>query len=163
MPALQSMLEKTHDMREVTTWLRNQGIRFNMTFSLKASEQLPRNLLLKLKTMKVGDIMFYPAGNRALVVQLTSWQELPLSEPEAAPYIAQVLVSQKRGEQANEEIKRLRTAAKVEYVGDYGKQASAASTPPAAEAKQQAAPPAREAAKTEKESNLIDKGLSGLK
>lgn len=178
--ALQTKLEKTHDMREVTTWLNSQGIRFNLTFSLKASEQLPRNLLLKLKAMKPGDIMFYPAGNRALIVQLTSWQELPLSEPEAAPYIVQVLVTQKRGEQANEEVKRLRTAAKVEYVGDYAKTASAAETPaPASGAKQQSLaaeakaqsptaptkqdPPTAADKAPLKEPNMIDKGLSGLK
>lgn len=163
MKALQAQLAKNQNMNDVTAWLREKGIKFSTSFSMKASEQLPRNLLPKLASMKQGDVMFYPAGNRALVVQLTGWQELPMSEPEAAPYIAQALLTQKRGEQANEELKRLRTASKVEYVGEYAKaapQAQAQQPEGQPAAKAQAAKPA-EAAKNDASS--IDKGLSGLK
>ncbi len=156
---VQTQLEKNHNMRDLTAYLRERGLKFNISFSMKASEQLPRDLLPKLGNMKPGDVMFYPAGNRALAVQLTGWQELPMSEPEAAPYIAQALLTQKRGQQAGEEIKRLRTAAKVEYVGEYAKTASAAPQPEAAPK-----PDAAKAAKPDKpDSNVIDKGLTGLK
>lgn len=161
MKGLQAVLAKNQNMNDVIAWLREKGIKFNMSFSMKASEQLPRNLLPKLATMKQGDVMFYPAGNRALVVQLTGWQELPMSEPEAAPYIAQALLTQKRGEQANEEVKRLRTAAKVEYVGEYAKpvaQVDGAGKPAA-----KAAPAAKPAEAAKNEAVSIDKGLSGLK
>jgi EpsD family peptidyl-prolyl cis-trans isomerase len=158
--ALQGQLGKNTNMSEVTSWLREKGIKYNMSFSMKASEQLPRNLLPKLATMKQGDVMFYPAGNRALVVQLTGWQELPMSEAEAAPYIAQALLTQKRGEQAGEELKRLRTAAKVEYVGEYAKAAAAPATDAQATAKPAPAKPAENA---KSDSTLIDKGLTGLK
>jgi len=158
--ALQTTLEKNHNMRDLTSWLRERGIKYNISSSMKASEQLPRNLLPKLEGMKPGDVMFYPSGNRALIVQLTGWQELPMSEAEAAPYIAQALLTQKRGEQATEEIKRLRTAAKVEYVGEYSKQDAAESAPPTAAA-QPGAPKPPETAKND--ASLIDKGLTGLK
>lgn len=158
--ALQTRLQKNHDMREVTSWLRENGIKYSMNFSMKASEQLPRNLLPKLEGMKPGDVMFFPSGNRTLLVQLTSWQDLPMSEAEAAPYIAQALLVHKRGEQANEEMKRLRTAAKIEYVGDYAKESTAESAPPTAAGKP-AAPKPAETAKNDP--GLIDKGLTGLK
>jgi hypothetical protein len=161
MKELQAYLAKTHNMGDVTSWLREKNVKYNMSFSMKASEQLPRNLLPKLANMKQGDVMFYPAGNRALIVQLTGWQELPMSEAEAAPYIAQALLTQKRGEQANEELKRLRTAAKVEYVGEYAK--TAAATPPEDQSAAKAAPakPADTAKKDD--ASAIDKGLTGLK
>lgn len=159
--ALQVQLQKNHNMGDVTTWLRERGIKFSMSFSMKASEQLPRNLLPKLASMKQGDVMFYPAGNRALIVHLTGWQELPMSEPEAAPYIAQALLTQKRGAQATEELKRLRTSAKVEYVGEYSKAAAAPAQPEAqARAKSEAEKPAGSA---KNDATLIDKGLTGLK
>jgi EpsD family peptidyl-prolyl cis-trans isomerase len=154
MKALQGELDKSHDMREITDWLRARGTKFNMSFTMKTSEQLPRNLLPKLKAMKTGDVMFYPAGNRALVVQLTGWQELPMSEAEAAPYIAQALLTQKRGEQAAEEVKKLRTAAKVEYEGEFAHTAAAAP---------KAAPEAKKTETAKSDSSVIDKGLSGLK
>lgn len=158
--AIQAKLQQNHNMSEFTSWLREKGIKFNMSFSMKASEQLPRNLLPKLSSMKQGDVMFYPAGDRALVVQLTGWQELPMSEAEAAPYIAQALVTQKRGEQATQEIKRLRTEAKVEYVGEYATTAAAPAQPEQAAA----AKPQTKAADTAKnDASLIDKGLTGLK
>jgi hypothetical protein len=159
--AIQERLGKNHNMAEFTAWLREKGIKFSMSFSMKASEQLPRNLLPKLAGMKQGDVMFYPAGNRALVVQVTGWQELPMSEPEAAPYIAQALLTQKRSEQASEEIKRLRTAAKVEYVGEYAKTAAAPAQPEAQAEKKPEPAKAADAAKSDASS--IDKGLSGLK
>lgn len=163
MKALQAQLAKNQNMNEMTAWLREKGIKYSMSFSMKASEQLPRNLLPKLASMKQGDVMFYPAGNRALVVQLTGWQELPMSEPEAAPYIAQALLTQKRGEQASEELKRLRTASKVEYVGEYAKaapqaQAQQPEAQPAAKA-----PPSKPAEAGKNDASSIDKGLSGLK
>jgi EpsD family peptidyl-prolyl cis-trans isomerase len=161
MQALQAQLEKNENVRDLTAWLREKGIKFSMSFSMKASEQLPRNLLPKLAGMKQGDVMFYPAGNRALVVQLTGWQELPMSEPEAAPYIAQALLTQKRGEQASQEIKRLRTAAKVEYVGEYAKTAEAPAKTDGAPAAKAEAPKAADTAKND--SSHIDKGLTGLK
>ena len=170
--ALQAQLAKNENVRDLTAWLREKGIKFSMSFSMKASEQLPRNLLPKLAGMKPGDVMFYPAGNRALVVQLTGWQDLPMSEAEAAPYIAQALLTQKRGEQANEEIKRLRTAAKVEYVGEYAKTASAskpeggaqADTKASAKADAKAGAPTKDAKQDAKnDASLIDKGLTGLK
>lgn len=160
--AVQKQLEKNENMRDLVAWLRERGIKFNMGFSMKASEQIPRSLLTKLAGMKQGDVMFYPGGNRALAVQLTGWQELPMSEPEAAPYIAQALVTQKRGEQAGEEIKRLRTAAKVEYVGEYAKADTAtADAQPATEAP--AKPKADVAQPAKGDANVIDKGLTGLK
>lgn len=157
--AVQTQLEKNHNLRDFTAWLRERGIKFSMSYSMKASEQIPRGLLARLGGMKQGDVMFYPGGNRALAVQLTGWQELPMSEPEAAPYIAQALVTQRRGELAGEEVKRLRTAAKVEYVGEYAN--AGATAVPATDA--QAAPPAEPAAPAKADASVIDKGLTGLK
>lgn len=157
--AVQTQLEKNHDMRQFTGWLRERNLKFNTSYSIKASEQIPRGLLTRLAGMKQGDVMFYPGGNRALAVQVTGWQELPMSEPEAAPYIVQALVTQKRGEAAAEEVKRLRTASTVDYVGEYAKTAGAAS-PGAPEA--QAAKPA-DSAPAKSDASLIDKGLTGLK
>jgi EpsD family peptidyl-prolyl cis-trans isomerase len=161
MKELQAQLAKTHNMGDVTSWLREKNVKYNMSFSMKASEQLPRNLLPKLANMKQGDVMFYPAGNRALIVQLTGWQELPMSEAEAAPYIAQALLTQKRGEQANEELKRLRTTAKVEYVGEYAKSVAATQPEDQHAAKSAPAKPADTAKKDD--ASAIDKGLTGLK
>lgn len=158
--ALQSMLEKNHNMRDITSWLRERSIKYNTSFSMKVSEQLPRDLLPKLAGMKPGDVMFYPSGDRALIVQLTNWQELPMSEAEAAPYIAQALLAQKRGAQASEEIKRLRTAAKVEYVGEYSKHGAAGQDAPVAAANPEPLMPPETA---KNDASLIDKGLTGLK
>jgi EpsD family peptidyl-prolyl cis-trans isomerase len=159
MQALQTRLEKNHNMRELIAWLRERGMKYEMTFSMKTSEQLSRGLLSKLSGMKQGDVMFYPAGERALVVHVSGWQDLPMSEPEAAPYIAQALVTQRRGVQASEEIQRLRTTAKVEYVGDYAKAADAAP----ADAQDAAKSDAPKADTAKGDAELIDKGLTGLK
>jgi hypothetical protein len=58
-----------------------------------------------------------PAG--AAVVRLVSAADAPLNEKQAAPLIEQFLAGRKRMELAAAEAKRLRAAARIEYVGDF--------------------------------------------
>lgn len=165
MQKLQAALDKMKSLNEVTNYLRGQGMPFNVSFTLKASEQMPAPLLGKVRQLKPGDILFFPAGNNAVIVLIGGSQELPLSEAEAAPYIFQVLSTQKRAEQANEEVKRLRTAAKVEYLGDYAKEPVAQGPGADAPAKteQAAGKDAKSNADKADNGGLIDKALTGLK
>ena len=86
---------------------------------------------------------------------------------QAKPAIEQYLTTERRREFAQKEIKSLRAAAKIEYIGKFAEKAasgataaSATSTPAAAAP---IAPAASEAASAGLDANALSKGLSGLK
>jgi len=154
--ALQALLDKSKNLNAVANWMREQSIPFSGNFSIRAAEQLPMEQLPRFQAMKPGEIAVFPAPNRVLVTQLVAVQEAPLSEKEATPVIERFLVNQRRAELSSAELKKLRDAAKVEYVGAFAENRSAASqgSPP---------PPSGADAAGKDDAGAIEKGLTGLK
>jgi hypothetical protein len=124
-------------------------------------------ILDKLKDIPDGKAMFVTGddGFKALLVVQTKQQ--PVTFEQAKPAIEQFLTTERRREFAQKEIKNLRAAAKIEYIGKFAEKAasgaaaaSAASMPAVAPT---AAPAASEAASGGLDANALSKGLSGLK
>jgi ABC-type proline/glycine betaine transport system ATPase subunit len=109
----------------------------------------------RVATMKDGDIGVFTNDNRVTVLQIVQSQPQPMSEKDAAQFIEQFLGNQKREEATRAELKRLRDAAAIEYVGEFSTGASGADT--AATAAKPAAAAAEAAAKS------VDKGVTGLR
>jgi EpsD family peptidyl-prolyl cis-trans isomerase len=151
---------------EITTWLGEQKIGFNVSSATKAAEQLPLAVLPALHRMKDGalELIVNPSKTNYLVLQLAASQSSPMDEKAARPYIEQFLRNKKRGETAEGEVKQLRTAAKIEYQGDFIKTGVDQST-----AKESLAKSATDAVNSQsndgatKQQDVINKGLSDLK
>ena len=158
--ALEERLKTAKNFNELAIWMREQQIPFNADFSLKAAEQLPMGTLPRFQAMKPGEIATFPAPGRVLLVQLMAAQEAPMNEKDAEPFITRFLTGQKRSEIAERELKQLRSTAKLEYVGDFGKQ-KADVKPVAAAAK--AIEKTDSKADAKMDSGSMDKALSGLK
>jgi len=96
-----------------------------------------------------------PRGNAFVVTQLVQSQTAPLTAEQSVPYIEQYLANRKRLDLSNEEMKRLREKAKVEYVGEFAnrEQAAAAPEPKPEDKKPQA---------SDQSEDAIKKGLQGL-
>jgi EpsD family peptidyl-prolyl cis-trans isomerase len=117
--------DKSKIMTELITWLQSQNIKFQANVATQAAEQLPTELIGPIYRMKEGDLLTIPRGNAVVVSQLDKFQSAPLTEEQAAPFIEQFLQNRKRMDLSNEEMKRLRAAAKIEYLGDFAKNTSA--------------------------------------
>jgi EpsD family peptidyl-prolyl cis-trans isomerase len=144
-------------MPDLTAWLQQQKIKFQTNVATQAAEQLPMEIAKRVHTMKPGDLLLIPRGNGFVVSQLVQSQTVPLNEQQSGPYIEQYLLNQKRLQLSNDEMKRLRTAAKIEYVGDFAKPAAAGA--PAAQAQ-----PTTPEPKAEPEGgteDAISRGLGG--
>lgn len=87
--------------------------------STKSAEQLPMGLLPQLAKMGDGQIALIPAQGRVAILQLAQSQPAALDLKQATPLIEQFLVNGKRLELAKAEVKKLRDAAKIEYVGEF--------------------------------------------
>ena len=112
------------DLEELAGWLKWRGFKTAApTFVSGPAEQLPLAWLPQLARMREGEIAVIgtnaPPAQGAVVIQLVGAQDAPLSEREAAPVIEQFIAGRKRLELAATEVRRLREAATIEYVGDF--------------------------------------------
>lgn len=123
--------DKSKIMTQLIGWLQSQNIKFQTNVTTQAAEQLPIELIGRIYQMKEGDLLTIPRGNAIVVSQLDKSQSLPLTEEQAAPLIEQFLQNRKRVDLSNEELKRLRAAAKIQYVGDFATNKSAEEEPAA--------------------------------
>ncbi|HSN19308.1 MAG TPA: EpsD family peptidyl-prolyl cis-trans isomerase [Usitatibacter sp.] len=108
-----------HDAAAVEAWLAREGLRFEARESTRAAEAVPLALLVKLQSMKDGEIAVVDGGSaqELAVVELRRSIAAPLTEAEAAPMIGRFLASRERVRLAREEIARLRSESRIEYVG----------------------------------------------
>lgn len=162
--AIRAQLTASKTLNEFGEWLKAQNYPVKASQGVKASEQLPPQLLPKLQTMPEGQAMVITTPEGLLVLVMAGSQPQPISEAQAKPAIERLLQNQKRQEAAKQELARLKTAAKIEYLGEF---AEAGKEPAAAK---EAAPVAKAPAATSKEtapadasSDAISKGISGLK
>ena len=149
---LDKLTDKQKILPQFADWLKAQKLEFRVTQTAQAAEQLPLEALPKYQQMKVGDLLFVPGSQGVVVSQIIAVQNEPLSQEQAQPVIEQFLQNQERVKLSDDEMKRLRKLAKIEFMGEFAKleeQApSAAGAPagsPASPGAAQAAPAAEQA------------------
>lgn len=152
---LQEKMASVKSMADVAGWLRSEKIPFAANAATKAAEQIPLELLPRFHQMKDGQIAVIPSPGAVQVVLLAASRDMPMDEQAARPFIEQFLANRKRMAAAEQEVKRLREQAKIEYLGDF---ADAGAAPKAAAAPAQPAPAAAGQGAAH-----IDKGIAGLK
>jgi len=160
-------LKVTKSANEFIEVMKSSGAKFNATQTTQAAENLPLGLIDQLVKVNDGEAMFITAkdGFKALLVVASKSQ--PVTFDQAKPAIEQFLTADRRREFTQREIKNLRAAAKIEYIGKFAEKpaSAAAAASGAASASAAAAPlvPASEAASTAMDADALSKGLSGLK
>ena len=127
---IERLRDKARIMSQLALWLQSHNVKFQTNLSVQAAEQLPSELLVKIHQMKDGDLLVVPRGNAVVVTQLDRSQRAPLTEEQATPYIEQILQHRRRLELSSETLNRLRTSAKLEYLGEFEKRAGSATPSP---------------------------------
>jgi EpsD family peptidyl-prolyl cis-trans isomerase len=116
---LRAEAAKARELEEVAGWLRLRNAKYSMDGLTQPAEQLPLSYLPQLGRMKPGEIAVFATPIGASVIQLVHAEDAPLTEQQAAPLIEQFLAGRRRLELAAAEVKRLREAATIEYVGEF--------------------------------------------
>lgn len=116
---LRAEAERASSLEQVAAWLRARSAKFSEVAVTQPAEQLPLRYLPQLARMKTGELAVLPSPLGASVVQLVHAQDAPLTEQQAAPLIEQFLEGRKRLEVAAAEVRRLREAASIEYMGEF--------------------------------------------
>jgi hypothetical protein len=125
--ALREQTSRAAALDEVAAWLQERNVPFLEAALTRPAEQLPLAHLeelarlanrKELARLEAGALAVLPAPGGAAVVELLAAERSPLGEAQAAPLIEQFLAGRRRLELAAAEVKRLRAAASIEYVGD---------------------------------------------
>ncbi len=156
---LRDKLSAAKNINEFVDYLKAAGLRFSGNQAVRAAEQLPFNTLEAMSRMKDGQAMVVPSPTGAQVIVLAGSRMQPASEEQSRPAIEQFLLNERKRKLVEEDMKALRAAAKIEFVGKFAQSAASAAAPTAATSP---ATPAAPAASAGLSSTDINKGL-GLK
>lgn len=168
---VKQMLSGTKSLEEFAGKLQKENIPFKTVTAVKGAEELPTALLPRFSRMAKGEVAIIPVGGNITVLQLQDFREQPLTEEQAKPVIANFLLEQKRKALLEAEMKKLRDAAKIEYLGAYADAGKIRPDPATAQpalaqpaSAENTVPLAAESGKADaaKDSH-VEKGLSGLK
>ncbi|NWG38759.1 MAG: peptidyl-prolyl cis-trans isomerase, EpsD family [Hydrogenophilaceae bacterium] len=157
---IRAQLAASKNLEEFAQWLKSQNIAFRGSQAERAAEQLPAQLATQLMKTKPGQAIIANNNGVLTVILVVAAVNQPVPAEQAKPLAERILTAQKQRELAENEIKALRAAAKIEYLGAF---ADAGKEPAQATAPAPAQPAATDAAKpADANSEAMQKGLSGL-
>ena len=116
---LRDQVAKTPSLKEIVAWLQSQKIPFTPNGGARTAEQLPMEMLTGLQKMKDGEIQVFPTAGGFSVVRVAASKLEPVSEEKATPAIQQFLFNRHASEALVAEMKALKSAAKIEYLGEF--------------------------------------------
>lgn len=120
---VRAKLMASKNVTEFVDFLKANNIKFGGGQAVRPAEQLPLAALPAFSQMKDGQTMFNKTPTGAQVIILAGSRSQPVDEEKARPAIEQYLLNERKRRVVEDDLKALRAAAKVEYVGDYVKTA----------------------------------------
>jgi EpsD family peptidyl-prolyl cis-trans isomerase len=133
-PLLRDKLSAAKNINEFVEFLKANDFKFAGNQAVRAAEQLPMQSLDALAKMQDGQAMLIQGPNGVQVVVLAGSRSQPMAEEQARPAIEQFLLNERKRKLMEEDIKAMRAAAKIEYVGKFGEGAPKAASAPASSA-----------------------------
>ena len=129
---LRAKLQGAKTVNDFVEYLKANNFRFAGNQAVRPAEQLPLNMLDTFAKMKDGQAMLLPSANGAQVIVLAGSKSEPVDEARAKPAIEQFLLNDAKRKLIESDVKAMRAAARVQYVGKFAEgAASAAAAAPA--------------------------------
>jgi len=136
---LREQLQAAKSINDFVEYLKANSFRFTGNQAVRPAEQLPLNMLDTYAKMNDGQAMLVPTPAGAQVIVVAGSRPEPVDAERAKPAIEQFLLNDAKRKLLEADMKAMRTAAKIEYVGNF---AAGAASAPAAAAKAPVAAPA---------------------
>ncbi|HKY01965.1 MAG TPA: EpsD family peptidyl-prolyl cis-trans isomerase [Burkholderiales bacterium] len=150
--ALTAQLKESGSLGDFVAWLKSQGVKYNISSAIKAAEALPLDMAAKLAALQTAQTAYFTTPMGISIVHVDDIQPQPMNKEQASPFIERYLVNHRKIELARNEVQTLKTAAKIEYVGQFAKAPAAAQ--PAAVHSTGSTPRTQD--------DAVKRGLSGL-
>ncbi len=119
MDDLRARLQAARSAGDVVRLLNAADLKFVSAQSVRSAEQLPFDKLAGLSAMSEGQLLVSPSPEGAQVVFLMAARTQPIDEARAGPAIEQFLLNDRRRKLVAQDLKSLRAAATIEYVGKF--------------------------------------------
>lgn len=182
--ALQTQLSATKDAAQIVKVLNASGLKVNASQAVRSAEQIPLAALERFAKLRDGEIMVNLGGNTLQAIYLASSRSAPVNEAQARTAIERFLLNERKRELIAKDLKALRDAGQVEYLGKFadmkdarpgaGPEAASASgldlPPPPAPTEAQPAPAEPSLAASSAASaasatghDVLNRGIRGLK
>ena len=121
-----------------------------------------------MQLLKDGDMFVWQSGDIAHAIKLTSIEEAPVSLTEATPMIKNYFINTRGKQIVEDQIKKFRQEAKVEYLGAFASQqatnsADTSQVKPAVADNSEAASSLADEKKKSNKDSTIEAGVAGLK
>lgn len=126
---LRAKLQESAAVSDFTAFLKEKGYRFASNQLTLAAEQVPLGSLDSFASMKDGQSLLNTSPSGVQVVTMVSSRSQPLDETQAFPAIEQFLLNERKRRIVEEDLKALRAAAKIQYLGEYAKGAASGAEP----------------------------------
>ncbi|WP_394458648.1 EpsD family peptidyl-prolyl cis-trans isomerase [Roseateles sp. BYS180W] len=160
--AVRDKLRQAKSIQEFVEYLKAEQIRFGVNQTVRPAEQLPLSSVESMSRLKDGDSIVNSTANGLQVLHLAASKVQSITLEQAKPAIEQFLLNQRKGELMKADIKQLRDSAKIEYIGKFKENASAAPGAEAPAKAQPAAPVASAPKPNALDADAVSKGL-GIK
>lgn len=132
---LRAQLGSAKNISEFVEYLKANDFRFSGNQAVRPAEQLPLASLGTFAAMKDGQALLNAVPTGAQVIVLAGSRSQPVTLEQATPAIEQFLMNERKRDIIAKDVKAMRDAAAIEYVGKYadaaaaGASAAAAATP----------------------------------
>ena len=136
---LREKLAAARNIGDFIAYLKASELRFTGDQVVRAAEQLPQDRLDAIAKLKEGQAVMNPSPKGVQVLVLAGSRSQPVNEEQARPAIEQYLLNERKRKLVEDELKLLRSGAKIEYLGKFADAASAAGGAPPAPAPKAAA------------------------
>ena len=125
---LRAKLAEVKSVGEFVAYLNANGLHFVGNQAVRAAEQLPLGSLDQFARLKDGQAIVTPTVTGVQVIALVGSRMQPVTEEQARPAIEQFILGERRRKIVDDDVKALRAAAKVEYVGKFAEKPAAAAS-----------------------------------
>ena len=117
---VENKLKTSQSLGDFVNWVKEQGIEGKSAVAVKPAEQIPAPLLARLSQMRDGQVAVLPGRPGHVVIQQLQESQLqPVTLEQARNAIERALMTQKRKDMMEADLKKLREAAKIEYATGY--------------------------------------------
>ncbi len=123
--ALRGRLAGGLGMSALVEYLKGNDLRFTVNEAVRAAEQLPLDSVDAFAKMRDGESALTATPTGAQILVLVASRSEPVDEARARPAIEQFLLNEGRRKRVEDDIRALRAAAKIEYVGRFADAATA--------------------------------------
>lgn len=113
---LKTFIDSAKTLDEIAGWMDKRGVVYVRRQVTRSTSDLPKQAVAQLEILPPGQLFLVDEGDNKVLNVLAAIRSSPILATNAAPQIEQFLTNKTTKEMVEEEIKLLRSLAKIEYL-----------------------------------------------